>query len=129
MILFIYSLAVCIAFAEAWRDADAIAVNAPIDHAARWMDRAVITAVLMLVLVGLGALSFWNSVYTAIGSAFLFSAAFRYRLNTLRDLPFDYVSTSNVYDSVFIGLFGFNAGRTAYLTEAIITVTALVAYY
>lgn len=128
MIILIYFLAVCLAASEAQRDADTIADNEPIDHSRRWVYRAS-TIFGLSIAATVVTLNHVGMAYAAIGAAFLFSAVFRYRLNTLRGLPFDYVSTSNVYDSVFIGFFGANAGRAAYVTEAIITAAALVAYY
>lgn len=128
MILLIYFLAVCLAASEAQRDADAIARHETIDHSQRWIYRAS-TIFGLSIASTIVTLNHVGIAYAAIGAAFLFSAVFRYRLNILRGLPFDYVSTSNVYDSVFIGLFGTNAGRAAYVTEAMIAAAAMVVYY
>lgn len=126
MITYALFVAACMVFAavmDARQDAADIRANRPIHHTALWMERAgfALVSIAVAICVGLfrgadlGPL-FIGLPLVAYGS---FTPAFRFLLNVGRTPPKepDYVSLSNVYDTVFIMVFGNNAGRAAYTTE------------
>lgn len=111
-------LTVLVAMWQAREDAMAIAQGEPIDHMSAWVMRAsVVVAVSALVAT-------W---WMALPMAGLFNIVFRWDLNTRRGLPWDYVSASNYYDRAFIAMAGHDAGRVAYLVEAVVLLVGVVA--
>jgi hypothetical protein len=92
------ALAIVIAYAkfEAWWDNERIEAGERIDHIEGWIVRAIIVGFLWTVAsfkIGLDAIP------CAIGSAFLFSAVFRYCLNRMRGKDWRYVAPwSAIYD-------------------------------
>lgn len=126
MITYALFVAACMVFAavmDARQDAADICANRPIHHTALWMERAGFACVIISLCIAvaiyrgdpIGPL-FIGLPLVAYGS---FTPAFRFLLNVGRTPPKepDYVSLSNVYDTVFIMVFGNNAGRAAYITE------------
>ena len=109
-----YIFTILFAIVEARADARYIAIHATIDHTRGWIRRAVFTAGVLAMFYAME----WVDVYwtTLIACAFLFSIAFRATLNTLRGYPISYISASNFYDRLFLGL-GPAGGEVAYFTE------------
>jgi hypothetical protein len=108
MAVILYCIAILHALMEASQDARTIAAHRPINHRVLWTFRAIgMTASAYLL----------GNVLWAIGGAFVFSAVFRWQLNSLRGLPATYISPSNVYDSVFLWAFGRYGGAAAYCVE------------
>jgi hypothetical protein len=64
-------------------------------------------------------------IFAAIGGAAAFAIAHRLYYNYLRGTAWDYISTSNGYDRMFLGTFGDMGGVLAYVYEAI-TITICV---
>jgi hypothetical protein len=96
-----FALVIAYAMFEAWQDFERIQVHERIDHIEGWVIRAIITIFIW------GVASFkigYSAIPCAIGSAFLFSAVFRYSLNRMRGKDWRYVSLSSWYDSFFIGM-------------------------
>ena len=113
-----------LATSSAENDFKQISKNEPIDHAAQWVARAILSflAVLSLAfLCYLGTDCSWGLliVYYSMVSAFWFSVLFRHQLNLKRKLSYDYISNSNVYDSVFITIAGKNGGKLAIIFELV----------
>lgn len=104
----------CLLFAlrEAVRDDRDIENNRPIHHVTRWLFRAAICAVPVL---GLSLL--WNDYWKALcglsGVAFgVFTPAFRLFLNSVRGLPWHYMSnTGNAYDRTWTCIAWVLSGR------------------
>lgn len=117
-----------LAYSEAVGDAASIEGNIPIDHVRGFVLRSVLALFSALWAAYVQPMGVWQFVFMMIGGAFLFSAAFRFLLNRMRGIAWDYVSLSNVYDTVFIEAFGVNAGRAAYVTEGIILAACVAAY-
>jgi hypothetical protein len=95
-------------------DAEQIAQNHPVNHTEQWIVRALVVGIPWLLLFG---------PLKVIAAAFVFSSLFRYKLNKLRGLEWWYVSESNIYDRVFIGIAAGDirlAGTTAYGVEIVI---------
>lgn len=109
-------------------DHNDIAQGQYIDHAFGRVERASSTIVVSLVLMVCFHLGWGRTVAMCIYGAALFSALFCYRLNVLRGLPLDYVSLSNQYDTAFIMAFGMNAGKAAYVAEAVTCAVCLFLY-
>lgn len=93
------SVLVCVILAVwcAEYDAARIIRGKVIHHKLWWTIRAVVVAV---TCIGSGV------PLMAIGCAGLFSGLFRWELNTLRGLAWWYISTSNLYDRVWIKIGG-----------------------
>jgi hypothetical protein len=74
---------------EAWRDYFAIESHIRINHVWSWIVRAVLVSCMWgIAAVKIG----YSAIPYAIGSAFLFSAVFRYCLNKLRGKDWRYVA-------------------------------------
>jgi hypothetical protein len=115
-IAFLILFTLWFAWGSAKEDAYCIAKGRPIAHAAQWLFRAGVTVLFCNVL---------GHLWLSIGLAFLFSAVFRFTLNYQRGLDWRYVSTSNIYDSVFIWLARgrvHRAGTIAYITELVVVI-------
>jgi len=97
-----------------------------INHKKQWLIRATITFLLVVCLVTFYNLLFSSSWiligYYSLIAAFWFSIVFRYKLNSLRQLPIDYISRSNIYDSIFINIANKNEGKLAYIIELIMVI-------
>lgn len=101
-----------------------------INHPVRWALRAAIEVGATLAVMPFG----WGSVLTTLAAAFLFSALFRFLLNTMRGADWRYVSWSSLYDTLFLKLVGaplyigageyflrkYRAGTLAYIFEAVV---------
>lgn len=115
-----------IANLSAHDDYNQIKNHEPIDHKVQWLVRATLTSILVIGLTLIHNLVFPNSwiisVYYSLTAAFWFSIIFRLILNALRGLPYDYISKSNLYDSVFIALANKNGGKLAYIFELVATI-------
>jgi hypothetical protein len=92
-----------------------------INHPVRWVLRAAIEVGASLVfaftrneLIGI------RLALVTIAAAFLFSALFRFLLNTMRGRHWAYVSPSSWYDRQFIRLMKSRAGTLAYIFEAVV---------
>ena len=110
------ALTIVIALWSSRDDARQIERGEDINHATQWAARALI----------IGGLTLWLSDWwDAIGMAALFNIVFRWDLNKRRSLPVDYVSLSNIYDTIFISLFGASAGEMAYAIELMVLVVTL----
>jgi len=110
-----YLLTLFLAYIEARYDFNRIELHLPIQHIVGWIRRAVLAG---FIVWGCYAYEWLDNpwlIYPAC--AFLFSAFFRYRLNKLRGKPPTYISESNYYDRVFLGLSPKHGGRLAYLAE------------
>lgn len=81
-------------------DARDIRNGKDINHPVRWAIRAAIEVGVSLVTMPIG----WEGVLVTIAAAFLFSALFRFLLNTMRGRHWAYVSPSSWYDWQFIRL-------------------------
>lgn len=102
------------AFVEAQTDFWDISDNKPIYHKEGWFRRAGIAGILIVVMLLLTDVTFPALCLVAYG---VFSFSFRITLNLLRGKSWDYVSTGNLYDILFIHLFGYNAGLGASAVE------------
>ncbi len=91
-----------------------------VDHIKSWIFRAVFGLSLYLTFTS----SICIPVIVLI--SFLFSAVFRYYLNYLRSKKFDYISTSNFYDSIFIRIFGQSGGKAAYVFELSLSIISIL---
>ena len=80
------------------RDARDIRNGKDINHGVRWTIRAAIEVGATLAVMPFG----WGAVMTTLAAAFLFSALFRFLLNTMRGRHWAYVSPSSWYDWQFI---------------------------
>jgi len=146
----VFLLVIGYAVFEAWMDNERIEAHERIDHIEGWVIRAIVTIFIWTVAsfkIGLDAIP------CAIGSAFLFSAVFRYSLNRMRGKDWRYVSPSSWYDWFFLqvavlmimgrknylvnpsGRYAENehyrarvhrAGTIAYITEATITAACVL---
>ena len=106
-----------------------------INHPVRWALRAAIEVGASIVFayirdepIGI------RLVLVTITAAFLFSALFRFLLNTMRGADWRYVSWSSLYDTLFLKLVGaplyigageyflrkYRAGTLAYIFEAVV---------
>jgi len=97
-----------------------------INHKKQWLTRATITFLLVVCLATFYNLLFSSSWiligYYSLIAAFWFSIVFRYKLNSLRQLPIDYISKSNIYDSIFITLANKNGGKLVYTFELVMVI-------
>ena len=124
-------------------DARDIRNGKDIKHGVRWALRAAIEVGATLAVMPFG----WGAVMTTLAAAFLFSALFRFLLNTMRGRHWNYISPSSLYDWMFLRPFmhpidrtecveawhvymasmsALRAGRAAYIFEA--AVFAVLAY-
>lgn len=102
---------------DARQDAALIAAGNAIDHADGLSERAAICVVLsaLFTVIGERVGETWWFALPVIGVwAGSFGIVFRWSLNRMRGLEWDYVSLSNRYDTLFIGLFGKLAGAMEY---------------
>lgn len=123
--------AVC-GWMDARQDAALIAAGNAIDHADGSRERAAICVVLsaLFTVIGERVGETWWFALPVIGVwAGAFGLTFRWTLNRERRLPWDYVSLSNRYDTLFIGLFGKAAGAMEYAAEALLAVVPALIYY
>jgi hypothetical protein len=142
--------ALLLAYVEARKDANDIAQHIPIDHVIGWTTRAAFMGFVVAALVAFGVFTTLGEVVAVlIASAFLFSASFRYILNSMRGLHATYLSPSNLYDWAYLRPFmhpidrteavegwhvymasysALQAGRAAYITEGVITAACIVVY-
>ena len=79
-------------------DARDIRNGKDINHGVRWALRAAVEVGATLAVMPFG----WGAVMTTLAAAFLFSALFRFLLNTMRGRDWRYVSPSSWYDWQFI---------------------------
>ena len=106
-------------------DARDIRNGKDINHGVRWALRAAIEVGAALLALPLG----WGTALTTIAAAFLFSALFRFLLNTMRGRHWAYISDNNEYDWLFIATFSdygighHRAGTLAYIFEAVVFAT------
>jgi len=150
-IVFLITLAVY-AYRQAWRDYLRISLGQPIDHGARLKERLWFAGVRWLICASLGVFVFnvyWLDALLWIPAGWAtWTAMFRLSLNKMRGLHWNYISPSNVYDSVFLritwGKFpdrtelveawhvymcakdSLRAGTLAYIFEALVFVAANV---
>ena len=125
-------LAALIAWVDANADAQHILAGHPINHADGLTERSVLGAVIVLSLWAVAkhyGATWWHLLGLALAFAAAFSIVFRARLNHRRSLPLTYVSLSNVYDSVFIRIFGVQAGTAAYTSEVLVLACGTIIYY
>lgn len=121
-------LALCMiayGYAEGYKDADTINAGGPIDHVTGWWTRFGVAVLVIMVCsaeIGVGKQVVWGWPFVAYGA---FNVAFRASLNSHRKMPLSYMSLSNVYDSVFIRLFGKGAGVAAYIVEGLCVLVPL----
>lgn len=116
------------AFSASEDDAAAIRANEKIDHVRQWLIRSMIACAVCGIAGAMFGWSIAGFFLGVIAYSMVFSAMFRYKLNKLRGLKFDYMSLSNTYDSVFFLLFGNYAGVAAYITEMAVAIAAMVAF-
>ncbi len=117
---------------DARQDAALISAGNAIDHADGLQERAAIGVVLaaLFTVIGERVGETWWFVLPVIGVwAGSFGIVFRWTLNRMRGLEWDYVSLSNRYDTLFIGLFGKLAGAMEYAAEALLAVIPALIYY
>lgn len=125
-------LAALIAWVDANADAQHILAGHAINHADGLTERSVLGAVIVLSLWAVAkhyGATWWHLLGLALAFAAAFSIVFRARLNKRRGLPLTYVSLSNVYDSVFIRIFGVQAGTAAYTSEVLVLACGTIIYY
>jgi hypothetical protein len=102
-VAFVFALIAVYAVFEAWQDHGRIKHHIYINHVRSWTERAIIVSLMW------GIASFkigYSAIPCAIGSAFLFSAVFRYCLNRLRGKDWRYMSPSAWYDYGWLMLAG-----------------------
>ena len=113
-------------------DARDIRNGKDIKHGFRWALRAAVEVGATLAVMPFG----WGAVMTTLAAAFLFSALFRFLLNTMRGRHWNYISPSNAYDRLWIrsysiidgtqyelGSWGYKttpSGTLAYIFEAVV---------
>jgi len=99
---------------EAWRHFLRIEEHKRINHIGAWTVRALVTC----LILGLASFKLgYSAIPCAIGSAFLFSAVFRYCLNSMRGLHWAYLSPSAHYDWLFMRLTGKFGNRASLIKE------------
>lgn len=126
MIIPIVTVAVAALYArsEARNDAATIAADMEVNHVQAFLMRACLGILFALIMFALGGRFIF--ALALFGAAF--SAVFRFMLNALREpeRPWDYMSRSNAYDSLYIWLFNDAAGRMAYLVEGVVAFGCIV---
>ena len=113
-------------YGEAPREARMIADGEEIDHAELMVRRLLFTAPVVvwtwwMVTTSLLALAAYSAMVWAC-----FTIFHRYRLNELRRLPWDYISLSNIYDSIWVWMAGHWGGYAAYLFEYLVNAAAVI---
>jgi hypothetical protein len=109
-----FVLVAAFAVFEACEDFGLIADHNEVEHVYGWIWRAFITCciwVFAAICIG------YSAIPCAIGSAFLFSAVFRYCLNSMRGLHWAYLSPSAHYDWLFMRLTGKFGNRASLIKE------------
>ena len=110
---------------------DLIATGRPLDHGELLTWRVIILGAAWLVVV-LGAGLAWAAIPLATLTWASFTMLHRFLLNRMRQhLPWWYVSPSNVYDRLWIGLTGGRfkaAGIAAYCFELTVLAASVGAY-
>jgi len=132
ILLFSAIIGAVIGYLEGADDARTILTNRPINHAQGLAERIAIGLVLVSLLSVIAercGSSWWILLPIACTYAGASGIVFRYTLNRMRGLPWDYVSLSNRYDTLFIGLFGKLAGAMEYAAEALLAVVPALIYY
>lgn len=127
--LLIFAL-VCYAHAEARRDFDDIEGGKDIDHRSGLIRRVFIAGVACAIVFGLAMPHTWASAIACAQMACgIWAPVFRWRLNHLRGLDPDYISYSNVYDSLFLLVSPGHGGRLAYAVEITAVAYGIFLYY
>lgn len=131
-------IAVVIAMLEANMDFQAIRRNEPINHRREMVERIrMVGSVMLIAYIGYGWASgnVWCVIpFTGVAWA-SFTMSFRFALNYMRGLHPAYMSRSNDYDSLFIGLqrptdgYIERAGMMAYSVEGAVLMASFVSLY
>lgn len=108
------------AFADISGSLDAYMAKAQIKitHGPRWLARTAFA----LLCVYMGHFN-WLALLLCAAT---FSMMFRFAYNRSYGNKLDYISSSNIYDSIFLKVFGKNGGKAAYLVEAIVLVACFI---
>jgi len=125
MIVLLYIAIALFANRESLLDYTKISMHQKIDHISSWIYRA--TFALMIIFL-IPNTTLFDKFLLSIAVAFLFSSIFRFRLNGRRKKPLGYISTSNIYDSVFIKLFPKKHDILIYLIEMMIFIISTILY-
>lgn len=125
MIFLLYIAIILFANRESLLDYTKISAHQKIDHISSWIYRATFALVIIFLIPNT---TLFDKFLLSIAVAFLFSAIFRFRLNGRRKKPLRYISTSNIYDSIFIKLFPKNHGTLIYLIEMTIFIISTILY-
>lgn len=91
-----------------------------IDHIKRWLFRALFGITLSLTHYNDLYVPIWFSILLII--AFTFSISFRLFLNYFRNIKFNYISNSNIYDSIFLKISKSKGGYFIYIFELVIII-------
>jgi hypothetical protein len=111
-------VAIALALVQARIDAERIMAHLPINHGWMfWIKRAAVHGLPILA-----AAYFTGSAAVFVAAVFAWTSTHRYALNAIRGKAWDYISTSNGYDRLFLRLPG--KGKAAYIAEAIVMITA-----
>lgn len=103
MILVGYFFTSLLAVFEAYIDYLTIIRHKYINHTWEWIQRAIMTAIIIALLIFTKVLSSWSSIVLLIIAAPpIFSIVHRVCLNNLRKQKFYYISPSNLYDLFWI---------------------------
>ena len=125
MIFLLYIAIILFANRESLLDYIKILLHQKIDHISSWIYRATFALVIIFLIPNT---TLFDKFLLSIAVAFLFSAIFRFRLNGRRKKPLRYISTSNIYDSIFIKLFPKNHGTLIDLIEMTIFIISTILY-
>ena len=132
ILLFSAIIGAVIGYLEGADDAQTILTHRLINHAQGLAER-IVFGLVFVALLGVIAERYGSSWWIIAPIACAYAGAsgivFRYALNRMRGLPWDYVSASNRYDTLFIGLFGKAAGAMEYAAEALLAVIPALIYY
>lgn len=103
MIIVGYFFTSLLAMYEAHMDYCTIIRHQYINHTWEWIQRAVMTVIMISLLILTKVLSSWSSVVLlSIAAPPIFSIVHRVCLNNLRNQKYYYISPSNVYDLFWI---------------------------
>jgi hypothetical protein len=116
---------IIIANNEAKHDYNLIKNNQPVNHNNGFIRRMLSSIITVASLMFLFDISPWKIITLNIMNAAIFSSVFKYKLNKLRGLNPQYISSSNRYDSIFIKMFH-NPGQAQYIFEFIIISVMLI---
>jgi hypothetical protein len=116
---------IIIANNEAKYDYNLIKNNQPVNHNNGFIRRMLSSIITVASLMFLFDISPWKIITLNIMNAAIFSSVFKYKLNKLRGLNPQYISSSNHYDSIFIKMFH-NPGQAQYIFEFIIISVMLI---